>query len=48
MITFDYKVKFEKWALVFAESTLQDDQLYQVQIVPKLQEEERKLKMEHD
>jgi len=46
MITFDEKVKFEKWALVFAESCLQDDQLFQKQIVPKLQEDERKLKQE--
>jgi len=46
MITFDEKVKFEKWAAVFAESSLQDDQLYQMQIVPKLQEDDRKLKQE--
>lgn len=44
MITFDDAVKFERWSQVFAESVLQDDQLYQLQIVPKLQEEERKLK----
>lgn len=48
MITYDDPVKFERWSAVFAESVLQDDQLYQLQIVPKLQEEERKLKAEQD
>lgn len=40
LITFDDDVKFAKWAEVFAESNLQDDQLYKLQVVPILMQQE--------
>jgi hypothetical protein len=37
-----------KWMHVFAESNLSDEQLYKLQVVPKLLKEEQKLKKEED
>jgi hypothetical protein len=39
---YDDEEKFKKWLAVFAENNLQDDQLYQMQVVPKLLEQEQK------